>query len=426
MKNFKRGGSMKKFSKVLLVSTLTLIFSISLFSNGLNLNSIGSRASSMGTAFIGLADDFSAVFFNPAGLTQMKKANLTIFGTSLIPTGTYQYELAGIDTQTESKMYPSGALAYFNPVSDKLVLGLAVYAPSGTGGAWNGEDLAVLTGGTVFEWESKIFAVTISPVIAYQITDNFSVGATLNISYGMLTTKSPGIGQYSEDLSGISFGATLGVLFAPSDFISIGASLRTASKINFEGDAVMEGFAMYGLETTATASRDTTWPMVAGIGVAIKPIDKLTIVADAVWTNWAKLDTIPVEYDDATWQPTLDGVGVDYDYDLRWEDTWQLKIGLEYQVSECLALRAGYYSDPAPSPLITQNILLPNIDYNIITVGIGYKKNKIAIDFGFEYLMGTDRYVDPLDPANIDAMPGTHGLSMLVPNLTFTYYFGGK
>ncbi len=414
---------MKKFSKVLLVSTLTLIFSISLFSNGLNLNSIGSKASAMGTAFIGLADDFSAVFFNPAGLTQMKEANLTIFGTDLIPTGTYQFEMAGIDTQTDSEMHPSGALAYFKPVSDKLILGLAVYVPSGSGGTWNGDDLAPLTGGIPYNWSSKIFAISLSPVIAYQITDNFSVGATLNISYGMLSTESPGVGQYSEDLSGISFGATLGVLFAPSDFISIGASLRTASKINFEGDAVMEGFALLGQETTATASRDATWPMVAGIGIAIKPIDKLTIVADAVWTNWAKMDMIEVEYDDPGWQPTLDAVGVDYDYDLRWEDTWQIKLGMEYQVSECLALRAGWYSDPAPSPIATQNILLPNIDYNAITVGIGYKKNKIAIDFGFEYVMGTDRVV-PL--TELDAMPGTHGMDILVPNLTFTYYFGGE
>jgi long-chain fatty acid transport protein len=416
---------MKTISKVLLISTLSLFLSVSLVANGLNLNSIGSKASGMGTAFIGLADDFSAVFFNPAGLTQMKEASLTIFGTALFPSGSYQFDMAGIDTQTESQVYPSGALAYFKPVSDKLVLGLAVYVPSASGGTWVGEDLQnLITPPTVFEWESQIFAISVSPAVAYKVSDKFSVGATLNVSYGMLSTKSPGIGQYSEDLAGFSFGATLGVLFAPSDFISIGASLRTASKITFEGDATMEGFSMFGLETTATASRDATWPMVAGIGVAIHPVDKLTILVDAVWTNWGKLDSIPVEYDDATWQPTLDGVGVDYDYDLRWEDTWQFKIGLEYLIKPCLALRAGFYSDPAPSPLETQNILLPNIDYSAITVGIGYKKNKIAIDFAFEYIMGKDRNV----PVTMmpDAMPGIHGMDILVPNLTFTYYFGGK
>jgi long-chain fatty acid transport protein len=166
--------------------------------------------------------------------------------------------------------------------------------------------------------------------------------------------------------------------------------------------------------------------MVAGIGVAIKPVDKLTVLLEAVYTNWGKLDEILVEYDDATWQPTMDAVPLDYDYTLNWEDTWQFKIGAQYQLTTCLALRAGFYSDPAPSPLTTQNILLPNIDYSAITMGIGYRKNKISIDFAFEYIMGEDRVVDPLDPANVHAMPGTHGMNILVPNLTFTYYFGGK
>ena len=415
---------MKKLLKVLLFSTVTLLFSFSLFSNGLNLNSIGSRASSMGTAFIGLSDDFSAVFFNPAGLTQMENASLTLFGTDLIPTASYQFDMAGIDTETESQMYFSGAVAYFNPVSDKLVLGLAVYVPSASGGKWKGEDLQnLLTPPTVYEWESQIFVLTVSPVIAYKISDSFSIGAALNINYGMLSTKSPGVGQYSEDLSGWAFGASLGVMFAPSDFISIGASLRTASNVSFEGDATMEGFAMAGQATAATVTREATWPMVAGVGVAIKPLDKLTIVADAVWTNWKKLERIEVEYSDPGWQPTLDFLGVDYDYELRWEDTWQFKVGLEYQLSNCLALRAGFYSDPAPSPLATQNILLPNIDYTAITAGIGYKTKKLSIDFGFEYIMGEDRVVDPFDPANVDAMPGTHGMMVLVPNLTLTYRF---
>lgn len=408
---------MKKFSKISSISFLTLVFVVSLSANGLNLNSIGSRASAMGTAFIGLSDDFSAVFFNPAGITQMEEANLTIFGTALIPTGTYQFEMLGIDTQTDSQMYPSGALAYFNPVSDKLVLGIAAYVPSASGGTWNGEDLAPLTGGVAYEWESQIFALVISPVIAYKITDNLSIGATFNFSYGMLSTKSPALGQYSEDLTGTGFGATFGILFAPSDFISIGASLRTASNVTFEGDAEMSGAAMLGLSTTATASRDATWPMIAGFGVAIKPVDKLIIVADAVWTNWKKLDVLPVEYSDAGWNVAF---GSALEYDLRWEDTWQFKIGMEYQVSKCLALRAGFYSDPAPSPIATQNILLPNIDYTAITGGIGYRSKKVAIDFAFEYVMGEDRVVPVTEP---DAMPGTHGMKILAPNLTFTLFF---
>ena len=38
---------------------------------------VGSRGTAMGMAYTAVADDYSAVFFNPAGLTQVERANLT-------------------------------------------------------------------------------------------------------------------------------------------------------------------------------------------------------------------------------------------------------------------------------------------------------------------------------------------------------------
>jgi len=410
---------MKQLRKCCLVAVFTLVISFSLAANGLNLNSIGSRSSAMGTTGIAWADDFSAVFFNPAGLTQMKNANFSLFGTDLIPTGTYRFDMAAVDTETESKMYPSGAASYFNPVSEKLVLGISIYVPSGSGATWKGDELANLTGGTPFEWESMIAVITVAPAVAYKISDAFSVGATLNINYGMLNTKSPGLGQYTEEISGIALGASFGVLFKPSEFISIGASVRTPVKVTFSGDAEMSGAALVGLSTTAEAEREATWPLVAGAGIAVRPVDRLLISADAVFTQWSELETIPVTYDDAGWQFAF---AADSEFELRWEDTWQFKIGLEYQITDCLFLRAGYYTDPAPSPLDTQNILLPNIDLTAVTAGIGYRTGRIALDFGFEYIMGDERVVDPL--LYPDAMPGIHNYDLIVPNISFTYFFG--
>jgi len=54
------------------------------YGNGLNLNSLGTRALSMGGAFVGLADDFSAVFWNPAGAAGFKMKYLGFYVTDLI------------------------------------------------------------------------------------------------------------------------------------------------------------------------------------------------------------------------------------------------------------------------------------------------------------------------------------------------------
>lgn len=61
---------MKTIARFPLTFVLIMFCAVSLSANGLNLNGLGSKAISMGGAFIGQADDYSAVFWNPAGLTQ--------------------------------------------------------------------------------------------------------------------------------------------------------------------------------------------------------------------------------------------------------------------------------------------------------------------------------------------------------------------
>ena len=59
---------MKKAKIFFLMLTMTAFLSAPALPNGLNLNSIGTKALAMGGAFVGLADDFSAIYWNPAGI----------------------------------------------------------------------------------------------------------------------------------------------------------------------------------------------------------------------------------------------------------------------------------------------------------------------------------------------------------------------
>ncbi len=394
----KQTGNVMRF---FMTAALIVFTCISLSANGLNLNGVGSKAIAMGGAFIGQADDFSAIFWNPAGLSQMKDSSISFFVTDLIPTGTYAFPTYGIDAKTKSSMYPSGSIAYFKPINDKLIIGIAAYVPSGTGAKWNGEELKVLTSGVAYRWESFMGVITVSPVIAYKVSDQFSLGATLNLNYGMLKLWRPGVGQYNEDLSGLAFGATFGAMFKPIDKLSIGLTLRTPTKVKFSGEATMAGASVLpipgGVPTTSDADREATWPLWAGLGISFKATDKLTLNADAQFTNWKKIQTIPITYDNATWQalkahPQLKAA-FNNDFDLQWKNAIQWRFGLEYAISEKLALRAGYYYDPSPSDPATLNILLPEITYNVVTAGLGYKADKLAIDFCVEYLDGQRRAV---------------------------------
>jgi long-chain fatty acid transport protein len=63
---------MMKKKRMLFGLAALLALSAMSFANGLNLNSLGTKALTMGGAFVGLADDFSAIFWNPAGLANFK------------------------------------------------------------------------------------------------------------------------------------------------------------------------------------------------------------------------------------------------------------------------------------------------------------------------------------------------------------------
>jgi long-chain fatty acid transport protein len=83
--NQKSGGKMKKLLTIaLLVFTHTL-----LNAGGFQVNEHGSRAMGMGGAFIAVASDPSAIYFNPAGLSQLKGLKVMMGATFIAPRTTF-------------------------------------------------------------------------------------------------------------------------------------------------------------------------------------------------------------------------------------------------------------------------------------------------------------------------------------------------
>jgi long-chain fatty acid transport protein len=423
------------------------------FANGLNLNGIGPRAVAMGGAFVGLADDFSAVFWNPAGLANIDQKYVAFYGFDIMPSMTYKLEtpIPGVqaDAKSVSKHYLGGLAGYFQPVSDNLVLGLAAYSPSGLGIEWDGADLAGISGGnTDIDWMSKFFVITIAPTLSYKVNEMIQLGFALNINYGSFHmdrwaggTPVPippyflDFGQQSLKMTGWGFGATFGVLVKPSDMFSLGLTVRTPSTIGFSGDLGIQNLDQLGpllgttVSSTSKVETDLTMPMWLAGGIAFKPIEKFTLTFDVQWTQWSTLDEVALKLDDQTWGLILDEE--DTKLAFRWKDTTQIRFGAEYRFSPKFALRAGYYNDPGPAPDETRNNLLPITDFNSFAGGFGYNINGVVIDLTIEYLGGKEKTVPfgktlpPAlggDPDYQDAMPGVfHVKNILVIEFAIGY-----
>lgn len=435
---------MKKGKQFISIIVFLVFLSSLAFANGLNLNGLGSKAIAMGGAFVGLADDYSAIFWNPAGIAQFGSNTFGLTVDDVIPSGTYELAPFGIDAQTKSKHFLTGLVSYYHPVGENVVVGIGAYTPSGLGAEWDGADFAPLAAGSTYEWSSKVGVVTVSPVLAAKISDQFSIGATFNINYGLFDIKTHAgivrdplgnpvitplgvldMGQQIMEMTGWGIGATFGVLYT-SDYFNIGATLRTPSKITFKGDATISEFGIIGMvdprlagvtiPTTSEVEGEVTYPMWLCGGVALKPADGLTLTADAQYTNWSKIEAVEFMFSDTVWQLITGGSD---EFVLRFDDAVQLRFGIEYQLNG-FALRGGYYWDPSPIPDETMNVLVPNYDFNNFSFGVGYSNNGMSIDFVVEYLIAKER-TTPLT-ATV-GMPGTYNMKIWAPGVSLSYSF---
>jgi len=414
--------------------------------NGLNLNNLGTRALSMGGAFVGLADDFSAVYWNPAGAAGFRTEYLGFYGTDLMPTSKYRLDIPFgtgtttiVDARTKTSHYLGGMLAFYRPVSDKLVLGIGVYTPSGGGGNWTASDFTGLSGGTAYEWTSKMGILSISPLAAWKVNEMISIGAALNINYGFFSLSMPAgeieipaapyafdLGQYEENMNGWGLGATIGFMVKPSEQLSFGLTIRTPSTVRFKGDALISNLVLLGQSDVSDLERSIKLPLWIAGGVAVRPAARLLITTDFQWTGWGTMKTMETAYADETWKAMMRASGDDVRR-MDWSDRIQLRFGAEYALNDAFALRAGYYHDPSPSPLTTMNPLVPTYTYEAFAVGFGWKSSGLQLDFGLEYLEGRERNVDYAktlnDPAYAAATPGRYKTMFIVPNLSIGYRF---
>ncbi len=397
------------------------------FGNGLSLNGLGSRAQTMGGAYVALASDSSSIFWNPAGLARTTGKTFGFCAADVLPRGTYVYETA-VDAKTLVKNYLTGMAAYAQPVSSRLVLGVGIFAPSGLGIAWDGAALGAISGGSsTMEWSNKIGLVTLAPSAAYRISNKLSVGASLNFSLGSMALSTYAgsygglvdLGQYSETESGFGLGATFGVQCQPHPMVRLGLAYRTATRIKMSGRAEISILEYMGLPGESDVERTFTWPAWLAGGLAFMPNDRLTVSADVHYTNWAKVQSIDASFEDSLWVQLMAAAGRDSTPTL-WRDAVQVRLGAEYKVSPALAVRGGWYSDPSPVPDETMGLLLAGFDFNVLTFGLGYQVKDLSLDFGLEYLMGAKRTIASGQP---DATPGVYGMKALVPTMSVHYKF---
>lgn len=189
------------------------------------------------------------------------------------------------------------------------------------------------------------------------------------------------IGMELED--DLNYSYNVGVMYKPKETITLGLTYRSECDADFEGDVLIDGVK------SATATMDYNHPQQIQAGVRYQPHNRFSIECDLVWTDWSINKEQVTVMDEPLEVPVLKGLPnakiEKESFERNWEDTKQLRFGIEYIVNEMITVRGGYFYDPTPIPDTTLDMQWPDADKKTYSLGAGFNFGRYTIDAVMQY-----------------------------------------
>ncbi len=368
--------------KIIVISLPLLLLTTSLWSGGWNNTLIGIRALALGAAFVGIADDPSGIYYNPAGLIlQNKRLNFSVNGVYIMPTHQYKVQNSVSAKSQNNTSIPQFFITY--KAAQKLTLGFGIFVPYAGGGVdWSARDLG-------FSMSSYLGVISYTPSLSFQISDKFSLGININLYHGVfdLNTETEEAGHFESEESGSSLSASLGFMYKPSDRWRLGLSIRGPAKMTLTGKTILTvavpelGNVQFGADSET--SFHLPWDL--ELGFMYKISNRLILSTSAQYTMWSTLDKVEKVIKD------LPGGGDMMEVEeMNFQDILIMRLGLEYMIPAGVFLRGGIGLDKAATP--PENLSINNIDVDKLTFigGIGYRSGSIEINFVYAYAHGKE------------------------------------
>ena len=265
---------------------------------------------------------------------------------------------------------------------------------------------------------SEIEEIRVAIGVSVQLTRQLSFGAALGINYNQNLLETPFIFQSQPVLRGFKTllnlntsgwgpNGSAGLLYRPTDTVSIGVSYQGRTFIQTYGDAsgnaaqqldaLGPGFAGVGRDFHYNAEVDNTFPQIISGGVAWKFLPGWEASAQVDWTDWSDaFDTLPVKLthgSNAQINALVGSRSLQDEIPLDWKDRFDYRIGIERAITPNFFLRLGYAYSKSPVPDGTLTPLTAAIPENTITAGAGYRWRWLEVDLAYQWDIPVTRHV---------------------------------
>ncbi len=190
-----------------------------------------------------------------------------------------------------------------------------------------------------------------------------------------------------EDSLNYSF--NLGVMYKPMDTLTLGLTYRSRTDADFEGDIKKNGKMV---STNVTMDYDHPEQIQFGVRYVPASNQDISIELDMVWTNWSINENqdvaidLPMTLHVIPGNPIADRTISESNHRRDWEDTKQVRVGVEWKATEIVTLRGGYFYDPSPIPDDTMDLMWPDADKKSYSLGCGLNFGNFTVDSVFQYV----------------------------------------
>lgn len=375
------------------------------------------RSVAMGGSGVAHVHNGAAIYHNPAALQGMANGAFTVvFAPSRI-TNTVPLNGPGSKVASDSSLVPMFFAGGGYRVHEDLVVGAAVFPSAGLGSVY--KDVETPAGPV--DLNQMVMAFDLTPALSYAVSKSISFGLGYRISY--LNQKAeqlaplpgppnapPTLAKTELEMSGWNFlGFHAGAFFRLAPSTRLGMTYRNKVTANLQGT-----MRTTGMETDATSSFSTPHRFKAGVAQGLLD-DRLLLAADFRYSLYAESGHALVT------KMETPGGEQEMRITLNWQNVWVVNSGVEYKLTETIALRGGYtVGNTATTEARANYYMPPPAILQAIHAGFGVALGPVDLDLGGFYAFG-GRDVEPLQDSPMAASPGRYETEFISAALAATY-----
>jgi len=339
-----------------------------------------------GMAFAGtaaLAEDATSGYYNVAGLTRIKQGSFAGTVTGFLLDLDFHATSSTVFGQpvtggTDADPLRNVAVPSFHAawrLSDRWVIGFGMTTPYGL-------EIKYPTDSVVryVATKSELLTYNFNPMIAFRITDQWSVGAGFNAQYAQakleqkiaIPIPSAPDGDVLVKPDGWSWGANCGILYEPTSTMRFGIAYRSQISYTLAGGATVRNVPFF---KSGRMKAELTLPDTVTASALVGVLPNLQVLGDLSWTHWAVFNQLQAVFNNGL---------PDLVIAENFRDTWRGSLGFNYDITDAWAVRMGGAFDQSPVTNSTRTVRIPDSNRWLLGAGTGYHVTQsLVVDFAY-------------------------------------------